>query len=73
MAYGRQRKKPVTPKERARIADLLDMDARGVIELRHGPWKYYGLDVGDPTAFMNKPIKDYAECLKPLPIYQTTI
>lgn len=73
MAYGRQRTKPTQPKERARIADLIDMDRQGMIRLKDGPWKYYGFDVGDPSAILKPEIRDYAECLKPRTTCQTTI
>lgn len=65
MAYGRQDTNPVTKKLRGRVQDLLDEHAEGKIDLSIGPWKQYGFDIGDPTAFEKPAIKDYmASCLK---------
>lgn len=73
MAYGRQRTKPTIQKEYLRIADLVDMDAKGVIRLADGPWKYYGYEIGDPSAILKPEIVDYSKWLTPLTTCQTTI
>jgi hypothetical protein len=67
MAYGRQRTFPTKPKEKARIADLIDMDRKGMIKLSDGPWKTYGYAVGDPSAILTPKIRDYSECLQNSP------
>lgn len=64
MAYGRQDTNPVGKKLRGRVADLLLEHAEGKINLAIGPWKQYGFDIGDPTAFDTPSIKDYmSTCL----------
>lgn len=56
-------KKDITPKERARVADLIDMHNRGVINLNIGPWEYYGYPIGSPSNYIKPLPKDYMECL----------
>lgn len=74
MAYNRNRTKPMSPKEKARVADLIDMHNKGVIDLNVGPWRYYGYDVGNPSAFLKPTPRDYSKCLisPPLTTCQTT-
>lgn len=73
MAYGRPRTVPMKDKERKRVVDLIDMDNNGVIDLKVGPWKYYGFEIGDPSAFIKPEIKDYGKCLIPQITCQTII
>lgn len=63
MAYGRNRTKEMNPVERGRVQDLIDMHDEGVINLKDGPWKYYGYEIGNPHGYMKPEIKDYSECL----------
>lgn len=64
MAYGRCDSNPISEKLRKRMEDLKEMHDEGLIDLRRGPWDYYGAAIGDPKAFVGKNIKDYMQsCL----------
>lgn len=63
LAYANGKTSGIRPKERLRVADLIDMHNRAVINLADGPWKYYGLPVGDPTNYIGPLPKDYGKCL----------
>lgn len=63
MVYNTPVPKTIKPKWLSRVADLIDMDAEGVISLKAGPWKYYGYEIGDPSFLYPTRIKDYSECL----------
>lgn len=64
MAYENGRLRAPGKKERGRIADLIDMDAKGMIDLKLGPWEYYGFEIGNRLGYLKPAIVDYAECLK---------
>lgn len=60
MVYGKSKLRPTSlAKCLKRVDDLLEMDSNGVIQLRMGPWKYFGYDVGYPYRFENTEIVDY--------------
>lgn len=63
LVYERPRGMSLSPKERGRVADLIDMDSKGMIKLSEGPWATYGYNLGNPDAITKPEKKDYSGCL----------